>query len=682
MKGTVYLAVCIGLLAACTEASVTEAPQPAPRSAASTDAADAQGRENVGIPGPRRTLTVPELVDSPADPVAAPIPLKDLFASAHGIGAVWSADGRSIVYASTEGGALNLWRKPIDAGDARAEQVSDFPGPKGAFRLAPDGEGMVFQADVGGRAVHDLFRVTLRLGEVPTNLTATPDVSETSPLFSPDGRWLAYAAKSTRGSSDNLQLMDLQGGAVRELTQEPVSGVHWVPVAFSRNGRTLIANRYDYSMEFGEVHEVDLASGDVTRRTPEGLYASASALSPDGRYVALAQESGAGLRQAAVLDRQSGETRFLDPGEWEQKTTDISPDGRQLLYVINENGRQAVYMHDLANGQNQRLPLPEGVNVAGGYLATLPTFSPQGSHVLFPHSSGSTPQDFWVYDLQHANATRVTRLSALQAHRLPVTSIVNYPSFDGTVISAVLWMPYNLARDGRAPAVVMAHGGPTAQQMDQFHQTAVALASRGYLVLSPNFRGSTGYGQAFVRANQMDLGGGDLQDVMHGAEFLKRTGYVDARRIGMYGGSYGGYLTLMALAKTDVFAVGADLFGIVNWRTMWEQGALDHQRYQAGLVGKPDTHPEVYDRASPLTYLEGLTEPLLVLQGENDPLVPARESRQVVEYLRERGRPVESRFYEEEGHGFAQPANQRDSLQRVLEWFERHIGQATAGAKP
>lgn len=645
-----------------------------PGIAACTPTAPPPAAEAVPVSTPERPLTAPETVVSLIGAKTPPIPLEDLFASAQARGAVWAMDGLSIIYASTEGGSLNVWRQPLD-GDA--ERISDFPGAKQALRLAPDGQNLVYQADVGGRAVHDLYLVGVQIGSAPRNLTNTGDVSETYPLFSPDGRWLAFSAMETAGSSDNLMLMDMQSGETRQLTHEPVSGVHWVPVAFTGDGRTLIANRYDYSMEFGEVHEADTDTGTITQLTASDTYASASAVTPDGRHIAISLEAGDGIRHAAVFDRPAGTTKLIEPGEWEQKTTDISPDGKSLLYVTNENGRQAVHLHDMATALNRRIDLPAGVNAAAGYLATLPTFSPDGRYILFPHSAGSTPTDYWIYDLEGQRARRVTGLSALQTHKLPTVSIVNYASFDTTVISAVMWMPYNLQRDGRSPAVLIAHGGPTGQTMDRFQQVAVALASRGYVVLAPNFRGSTGYGQAFVKANQMDLGGGDLGDMVAGVDFLEQTGYVDAGRVGIYGGSYGGYMTLMALAKTDVFAAGVDMFGIVNWRTMWERGALDHRRYQAGLVGEPETHPEVYDRSSPLTYLEGLAEPLLVLQGENDPLVPAHESRQVVDYLETRGRTVEAKFYEEEGHGFAQPANQQDALARAVAWFERYLSPST-----
>jgi dipeptidyl aminopeptidase/acylaminoacyl peptidase len=159
-----------------------------------------------------------------------------------------------------------------------------------------------------------------------------------------------------------------------------------------------------------------------------------------------------------------------------------------------------------------------------------------------------------------------------------------------------------------------------------------------------------------------------------GTEFLKKTGYVDAKRIGITGGSYGGYMTLIALSKTpDVFAAGVDMFGIVNWWSMWERGSPTNRRYQEGLVGTPERNPDVYKASSPLTYLDQLKAPLLVLQGENDPLVPAHESRQVVEFLQKDQRTVEAHFYAGEGHGFVKPENQKDALHRTIDWFDRYL---------
>src|SRR5262249_3969456 len=156
--------------------------------------------------------------------------------------------------------------------------------------------------------------------------------------------------------------------------------------------------------------------------------------------------------------------------------------------------------------------------------------------------------------------------ASLHADALPASTLVHYRSFDGTVISAFLWMPANMPRDGSAPGVVLPHGGPTGQTLDSFNRTALALASRGYVCIAPNVRGSTGYGLPFQKANYQDLGGGDLQDEVYAAKFLVATGYVDAHRVGITGGSYGGYMALIAVGRTpDTWAAAVDLFGVTNW---------------------------------------------------------------------------------------------------------------------
>jgi dipeptidyl aminopeptidase/acylaminoacyl peptidase len=257
---------------------------------------------------------------------------------------------------------------------------------------------------------------------------------------------------------------------------------------------------------------------------------------------------------------------------------------------------------------------------------------------------------------------------------MPEAQIVHYSSFDGKTISALLWIPFNLTRDGSRPALVLPHGGPTGQVQDNWSPRVAALVSRGYICIAPNVRGSTGYGMDFQRANYQDLGGSDLQDEVYAAKFVQTTGYVDSKRIGITGGSYGGFMTLMAIGKTpDVWAAGVELYGIINWMTM-----LDHedpllQQYEKSLLGDPVKDRAVYDAASPITYIHAAKAPLLVLQGDNDPRVPKEEAVQVVDLLAKDGKTVAAHYYPNEGHGFAKRENQIDSIRRTVEWFDRYL---------
>jgi dipeptidyl aminopeptidase/acylaminoacyl peptidase len=192
----------------------------------------------------------------------------------------------------------------------------------------------------------------------------------------------------------------------------------------------------------------------------------------------------------------------------------------------------------------------------------------------------------------------------------------------------------------------MPHGGPTGQATDLFNQTATALASRGYLVIQPNPRGSTGYGHVFQTANYQDLGGGDLKDELAAKDFLVASGYVDPRRVGITGGSYGGYMTLMAIGRApDAFAAAVQLYGMIDFRTLWNEEDAGTQAYQKSLLGDPAAFPKVYDATSPLTYIGAAKAPLLSLQGENDVHVPRAQAQQIADALKRNGGTSEVVFY-------------------------------------
>lgn len=203
---------------------------------------------------------------------------------------------------------------------------------------------------------------------------------------------------------------------------------------------------------------------------------------------------------------------------------------------------------------------------------------------------------------------------------------------------------------------------------------AELLASRGFVVIAPNVRGSTGYGMEFQNANVKDLGSGDLKDEIAGVDFLKATGFIDPKLVGSWGGSYGGYMTLMAIGKTpSVWSAAVDEYGILNWMTMLEHEDPSLQEYEKTLLGDPVKDRAIYEASSPLQYIRNETAPLLVLQGENDIRVPKEEAEQVVGILKAAGRTVNAVYYPEEGHGFVKREHQRDELTRSVAWLQKYL---------
>jgi dipeptidyl aminopeptidase/acylaminoacyl peptidase len=515
-----------------------------------------------------------------------------------------------------------------------------------------------------------------------TNVTGTDEISETSAHWSPDGKSLAFERKPKTAPVTDIAVLDWSTRKVRELTHEATPDHIWQLVAWSTDGHSIYANRVNAGFSDASAWRIDVASGKATELTPHKgqLLIQVSAASQDGNWLALTSNAQTGRNQAALFDVATHQYRWLYTGPWETESGEFSPNGKQLAWTLNADGRSDIFLYNVASGKSEKIDLPPGGNfpVADGR-----SFASDG-RLLVNHRSSNTPADYWIVGID-AKPTQLTfsALASLDPATLPTAQLVHYKSFDGTTISAFVWLPFNLARDGHAPGIVIPHGGPTGQTFDNFDRTATALASRGYLCIAPNVRGSTGYGMAFQKANVKDLGGGDLQDEVYAARFLAATGYVDSKKIGITGGSYGGYMTLMALAKTpDIWATGVEQYGIINWFTMFEHEDPFLQQYEKSLLGDPVKDKKIYDAASPITFIKQTRAPMLVLQGDNDIRVPKEEAEQVVASIKAQGGTVDAHYYAGEGHGFAKRENQIDALTRTVAWFERYLKGDTNAKQP
>jgi dipeptidyl aminopeptidase/acylaminoacyl peptidase len=621
---------------------------------------------------PPRAITPPTSVVSQALAAAAPAPIPDLYYVRGVTDASWTPDGRTVVFATNLTGRFNLWKVP--AGGGFPIQLTQSDDRQSAIAISPDGKLAVYETDHGGAEIYDLHAVPID-GGADVNLTATPEVSETHAVFSRDGRLLAFDRRVKTEPSTNVAVMSLADRKVTVLTHETAPDHEWNVVAFTPDGRGVLANRTDFKGVESAAYIIDIGSGQARALTPtEKAYNTATDISADGARVALTTELADGRRQAAVMPASGGAPQLLMKDPWEQSAGRFSPSGETLMFSRNVDGREALYAVSPGGGEPRRLGGEPGVDIAASQSAS--SVSPDGARLLYIHQSGTTPPDLWVETLPTGATAPLTRLglASIDPARLPEAQIVHYASEDGTVISAFLWVPFNLARDGKAPGAVLPHGGPTGQTLDTFNRTAAALASRGYVVIAPNPRGSTGYGRAFEEANRKDLGGGDLIDEVYGAKFLTATGYVDPARIGITGGSYGGYMTLMAAAKTPkLWAAAVDEYGIIDWFAMYNSEAPTLQQYQIGLIGDPVKDKAVYEASSPLTYIHQLQAPLLVLQGDNDIRVPRTQALEVIDLLKKDGRTVDSHFYPNEGHGFVKRENQIDALERTVAWFDKYL---------
>jgi dipeptidyl aminopeptidase/acylaminoacyl peptidase len=619
-----------------------------------------------------REITDPQTITSSGVEGAAPVPIDDLFFTRSISSAAWSPDGKEIVFSSNFTGRNNLWKVNADGG--WPIQLSQSDDRQSAAVWSPDGKWIVFQSDHGGGEIYDLYAIPSDGGEV-VNLTNTPDVSETVPVWSRDGKSLAIEYKPKTASANDIAILDWKTHSVRNLTQEKTPDHVWDGPFWSADDKYIYATRANVASTDADIFRIEVASGaqeNLTRHEGEARN-EVSAISPDGHRLLITADKPGGYPNVALLDLTTKKLTWATNTEWEARSANFSPDGKQLTYQVNADGRNDAYLVDTATLKSEKLNMAAGMN----YYAGNPiSFSPDGRRLLVNHQSSTQPGDYWVYDIARREPHRLTfsAIASLTAAKIPPSQLVHYRSFDGKIISALVWVPFNLKRDESNPAIVLPHGGPTGQTTDYFNRTVIALVTRGYICIVPNVRGSTGYGMDFQKANFQDLGGGDLQDEIYGVKFLEATGYVDAKKIGITGGSYGGYMTLMAIGKTpDVWAAAVEEYGIINWLTMFQHEDPLLQEYEKTLLGDPEKDRKIYEADSPLAYIRNEKAPLLVLQGDNDIRVPKEEAEQVVKILQDAGKTVDAHYYSNEGHGFAKRENQVDAIRRTIEWFDRYL---------
>jgi dipeptidyl aminopeptidase/acylaminoacyl peptidase len=326
------------------------------------------------------------------------------------------------------------------------------------------------------------------------------------------------------------------------------------------------------------------------------------------------------------------------------------------------------------------LPLGEGINTLAG--SSTP-FAHDGARLLYYHQSANSPNDVWAYDFATQKSQQITHslVGGVRSEDMVEPFLVHYPSKDGKwQISAFVYVPYNAERNGKNAAVVYIHGGPDYQSQNLFNRNIQYLVNQGFFVIAPNYRGSTGYGKEFADADRFDMGGGDLQDVISAAEWLKKTGFVEPKKIAVMGPSYGGYLTMMAVTKApELWAAGVPIVPFVNWFTEIENEDPLLRESDLALMGDPIKEKARYQDRSPIYFVDQIKAPLLLLAGGNDPRCPHTEAEQVASAIKKRGGVVELKVYENEGHGFAKVENQIDAFTRVANFLKKYVPPEKCG---
>ena len=580
----------------------------------------------------------------------------------------FSPDGSEIAYVTNISGQFNLWRQASDGG--YPHQLTSFEDRTVRdVAWSPDGESILFTADRDGDEFHQLYVIPAQ-GGWPRPLTDAPTAQHylAAAPWSPDGRTIVYAGNDREPTDQDVIVRDLRGG---EVGRPLAGGANYFPSFWSPDGSALTTVDYRSNTDT-DVHVVSLRDGTSQRATAHDGDAKyfPGPWATDGSGFYLLTDEGREFLGLAFHDLATGERRWIETPDWDvDELAGSTGGGRFLAWTTNEDGYSRVHVRAMGTGDLLELPdLPRGV---GGQL----TLSPDGAKLAMLLNQPNHPEEVVVLDLAERTATQVTSgfLGGIPEEDLVVPEVVRYPTHDGRQIPAFLFRPRG---DGPFPVILSIHGGPEAQERPTYAYRGLYqyLLGRGIGVLAPNIRGSTGYGKSYQRLIHRDFGGDDLKDLEAAARYLRGLGWVDAERLGVFGGSYGGFATLSCVSRLpDYWAAAVDIVGPSNLVTFAKAVPPTWRRFMAAWVGDPETEADFLMERSPITYVDRIKAPLFVIQGANDPRVVKGESDQIVERLRERGVPVRYDVYEDEGHGFTKRANELKALRDSAAFFEEHL---------
>ncbi|HTQ78544.1 MAG TPA: S9 family peptidase [Thermoanaerobaculia bacterium] len=582
----------------------------------------------------------------------------------------FSPDGQRLAFVANLSGVPQVWT--VAVGGGWPEQVTALEDQVGGVEWSPDGRWLAFSLAPGGGMNQQIYLVRPD-GRDLKRLTAGGKDNNWLGGWSHDGRQLAFSSNQDGETMDDY-LWDATTGQARRVVRNPGTGEL---ADLSRDGRlaTLgrVASRGDSNLFL-----LDLATGRETLLTPHqppGNYAG-GAFSPDGRTLYLSSD---GERDLAVfsqirLDPQGrpGPIEVLaERKDAELESFTLTEDGKTAALVWNVAGKSELAFLDLPSRRLRSGPvLPS--DVLGGLR-----FSRDGRKLVFVLSGATRPADLWVLDLPSGQLTQVTHSphAGVDLEALVRPELAHFQAEDGLALSGWLYRPLRPAGvTGPTPYVLSFHGGPEGQERPSFRSDYQALLARGIGVFAPNVRGSSGFGKRFVNLDNGALRVGAVHDIKASVDFLVSQKIADPKRIGIMGGSYGGYMVMAGLTEyPDLFAAGADLFGVVNFETFFAHTEPWMAAISTVEYGDPKTQLQMLKDLSPIHKVDRVKAPTIVLHGANDTNVPVVEAEQVVASLKERNVPVEYVLFPDEGHGFRKTPNRIRSAVSIVQWFEKYL---------
>lgn len=589
----------------------------------------------------------------------------------------WTAGGDGLFVQTRFGDVSQIHRVAMPGGARR--QLTYYDEPASGLSRRPGSPEVLFSMDVGGSEFYQLHLLDSETGEARR---LTDGESRNSfATWDPDGRRLAFTSTRRNGRSNDIWIMDVSDTASARLALEAPSPTYWVATDWDPRGERLLVGNY-VSITDSRIHLLDLETGELERLVGGGEETASWAgilptFTPDGNGVFLATNADSEFQRLVRLDLASGETETVTGKiPWNVNGFAINEQGTAAAFSVNEGGIDRLYLMD-----PETLEYAAVEGIPAGLIGGL-EFSPDGRRLALTLNTSRTPSDAFVLELGQdpTDAGGLTRwtfseVGGLDTERFVEPELVEYESFDGRSIPAFVYRP--AGDEEPHPVVVYIHGGPESQFRPGFSSTfQMWIDEVGAAVIAPNVRGSSGYGKTYVGLDNGKNREDAVRDIGALLDWIADRPDLDADRVAVYGGSYGGYMVLASLVHySDRLRAGVDIVGISNFVTFLEnteEYRRDLRRPEYGDERDPEMR-EFLQRISPANHADEITASLLVVQGANDPRVPASESEQIVREVRDNGHDVWYMLARNEGHGFAKKPNRDLMREIVVLFFQRHL---------
>jgi len=580
-------------------------------------------------------------------------------------------DGNSVYFVADISGQFNLWRVPSQ-GDW-PEQLTLFANESVREAVvSKDNSQIAFVADVNGDEQYQVYRMAAH-GGWPERITDRPDVQHELGAISPDGRYLAYSGNATLPQDVDIYLRDLTTGAVRQLTK---GGSLMYAVSFSPDGGRLLAAQMMSNTD-SDLWLIDTATGEARNLTEHAGRQAKYFPGPwqrDGKGFWFFSDDGREFMAVGFYDLETDHKEYVLTAAWDVEQMAVSAAHNLMAYCVNVAGNSQLTVLDMASGSEVPLPaMPKGV------IGDIRFAGEDGRRRLFLSMNCYNQMTaVYIIDLDRMDLKVLTpsMLGNIPDEVFVSPELVEFEAFDGLKIPAWLYRPHGVKAGEQVPAVLSIHGGPETQERTEYRYNGFYqyLLSQGVAVLAPNIRGSTGFGISWQKRIHRDWGGADLKDMEACAKYLQSLDWVDSSKLAVWGGSYGGYATLSCASRLpDYWACACDFCGPANLITFVNSVPPHWKPMLKAWVGDAEEDRDLLLERSPITYVDSIRSPLMVVQGAMDPRVVKAESDQMVERLRELGREVDYLVFDDEGHGFTRRTNQLKGYQLMGEFLLKHL---------